>query len=98
MKKNFKDYDTTPPEMDFIKSSVEKAEKLEKAPAPAKTFKGETVPDGMKPNPLFVEKRTKRVQLVMQPSIYEQAKARAKSQGMSFNDYMHTLIEKDLNG
>jgi len=33
----------------------------------------------------FIEKKTKRVQLVMQPSLYEKAKAAAEEQGISFN-------------
>lgn len=55
-------------------------------------------PDGYKVNPLFVEKRTKRIQLIMQPSVYERAKAKAEDKGTSFNDYVHGLILADLDG
>lgn len=57
-----------------------------------------TAPDGYKVNPLFIEKRTKRVQIIMQPSVFEKAKAKAEQSGKSFNDYVHVLIEKDLDG
>lgn len=59
-----------------------------------------TKPEGMKLNPeyieKYIEKRTKRVQLVFQPSIYEAAKVRAIELGTSLNDYIHQLIEADL--
>lgn len=57
-----------------------------------------TAPDGYKVNPLFIEKRTKRIQLIMQPSVYERAKQQAESRGTSFNDYVHGLILADLDG
>ena len=57
-------------------------------------------PEGMKLNPeyieKYVEKRTKRVQLVFQPSIYEAAKDRAAELNTSLNDYLHRLIKADL--
>lgn len=55
-------------------------------------------PEGYKVNPLFIEKRSKRTQLIMQPSVFERAKAKAEQNGQSFNDYVHSLIEKDLDG
>lgn len=59
----------------------------------------EKAPEGMKLNPEFVEKyiekRTKRVQIIMQPSLYDKAKAQAERRGISFNDYVHKLIEAD---
>lgn len=64
-----------------------------------KLVSGKTnAPDGYKVNPLFIEKRTKRVQIIMQPSVFEKAKAKAEQNGKSFNDYVHGLIEKDLDG
>ena len=54
------------------------------------------VPEGMKLNPLFVEKRTQRAQFVMQPSVYKKAKELAKARGISFNDFVHGLIEDEI--
>ena len=52
------------------------------------------VPVGFKP--AYVEVKSKRVQLVFQPSIYEKAKARATKQGISLNEYIHRLINADI--
>ena len=56
-------------------------------------------PEGMKLNPeyiaKYIEKRTRRVQIILQPSLYERAKEKAKSSGVSFNDYIHALLEAD---
>lgn len=55
------------------------------------------IPDGYKLAPNLIETKTKRVQLVMQPSLYEKAKAAASKQGLSFNSYIHTVLEEALN-
>lgn len=59
-----------------------------------------TKPEGMKLNPeyieKYIEKKTKRIQLVFQPSIYEAAKDRAAELHTSLNDYLHRLIKADL--
>ena len=55
-------------------------------------------PEGYKVNPIYIEKRSKRTQLIMQPSVFDRAKAKAEQNGQSFNDYVHSLIEKDLDG
>ena len=52
------------------------------------------VPAGYK---LIVEKRQRRVQLVLQPSLYEEVKARADKAGLSFNTYVHKLLEEGTN-
>lgn len=55
-------------------------------------------PAGYKVNPAYVEKRTRRVQLVLQPSLYERAEAQYKALGYrSFNDYITSILEADLN-
>lgn len=55
--------------------------------------KPRTAPEGYKLAPEYVETKTKRVQLVFQPSIYERAKAAATEQGLSLNEYLHRLID-----
>ena len=62
-----------------------------------KSSKDQKAPEGYKINPEYIEKRTKRIQLLMQPSIYEAAKEKAKESGESFNEYIHKLIISDLN-
>jgi len=42
------------------------------------------------------ETKSRRVQLLMQPSLHERLKAAATAQGTSFNDYVHKVLEKSL--
>lgn len=82
------------PAMQFITQPV-KEEPTATQAIPSST---ENVPDGYKLNPLYIEKKTKRVQLLMQPSVFEQVKERAKAEGCSVNDYIHRLLEKAVKG
>lgn len=43
------------------------------------------------------EKLSKRVQLTIYPTAYEQAKEKALKEGRSFNNYINELILKDLS-
>lgn len=43
-------------------------------------------PDGFKVDARFVEMKTKRVQLVLQPSLFLKAKEKADALGVSFNE------------
>lgn len=82
------------PAPDQSTASSEEAKRVTAAPEgiPSKR----DVPEGMKLNPLFVEKRTQRAQFVMQPSVYKKAKELAKARGISFNDFVHGLIEDEI--
>ena len=40
------------------------------------------------------EAKTKRVQLVMRPSLYEEAKAIADIKNLSFNEYINRIVEE----
>ena len=53
-----------------------------------------TIPKGYKPNPMFVETKTKRLQLVLQPSLYERVKARANAEGLSVNEFIHRTLDQ----
>lgn len=74
------------PALQFI-SSTEPL--TERKPTPA-----EKPPEGYKLNPLYVETKSRRLQLVLQPSLYEKVKATAKSKGVSVNEYIHKLLEE----
>lgn len=56
----------------------------------------EAIPEGYKINPLYVEKRSRRLQLLIQPSLYAKLKAKADMEGWSVNDTLHTILEKAL--
>ena len=77
----------------FIDSIENKAEAFISAPTAAKP-QGEQPPQGFKPNPEYIETRSKRVQLLMQPSLYKQLKARAKREKRSLNDLIHSILEE----
>lgn len=53
-----------------------------------------TTPEGYKLNPIYVEKRIRRLQLVLQPSLYERVKTKAAAAGQSVNDYVHALLDE----
>ena len=55
-------------------------------------------PEGYKRNPEFIEKKTRRLQLVLQPSLYEKVKASAQQNGSSVNDYIHSILEDATKG
>lgn len=53
-------------------------------------------PEGYKLDPRFIEKKTQRVQLVMQPSLYKRAQKAAKKKKISFNELIHQLLNDYL--
>lgn len=53
-----------------------------------------TAPEGYKVNREVVETKSRRVQLLMQPSLHTRLKERAQEQGLSFNDFVHKALEK----
>lgn len=91
--KNKPDY-TNSPALHFLSSA-------EQATSQSRETERTPAPEGMRLNPAYIEKyiekRTRRVQIVLQPSLYDKAKERAASLDKSFNDYVHELIEKDVN-
>lgn len=54
----------------------------------------EQPPEGYKMNPLYIEKKTKRLQLLMQPSLFEKIKEAADENGTSVNDLIHKTLEE----
>lgn len=68
------------PALQFI-SAAEEVTPEPPAPAP-------------KARPLPAETKSRRVQLVVQPSLYERVKDRAAAQGLSVNEYIHRVLEQ----
>lgn len=52
----------------------------------------EKKPEGYKPNPAFIETKSRRVQLIMQPSLHRDAKAISEMLGISLNDFIHRAV------
>lgn len=53
-------------------------------------------PKGYKVNPLYVETKSRRVQLLMQPSIVDAAKQYATAQGLSMNELVALALKEYL--
>jgi hypothetical protein len=90
-KKTFKDSLENPAEL-FISKPVE---------APAETKEQETpatAPKGYRVNPLYIETKSKRLQLLVQPSLLDKLKGKAKAEGRSVNDLVHSILEEALRG
>jgi len=84
-KKNFKNEFN--PALQFISSS-EDGENQEQAP--------QIVPAAAptKRNPLYIETKSKRVQLLMQPSLHGKLQAMAGQKGTSLNEFIHSILEQ----
>ena len=63
---------------------------------PAESIGTPQPPKGYKINPLYVEVKSRRIQLVLKPSLYERAKAKAAADGVSFNELVHLALEQYL--
>lgn len=48
-------------------------------------------------NPLYIETKSKRLQLVLQPSLYERVKDAAFTAHLSVNEYIHRVLESAQN-
>jgi len=46
--------------------------------------------------PIYIEKKSRRVQLVVRPSVFEKIQAKAKQNGQSTNDFINNLFEKKV--
>lgn len=88
------------PAMAFIsEESIVAVEGKETGTAPTvKAPTGEKPPKGFKVNPLYVETKSKRLQLVVQPSLYERIKAASDAAGLSVNEFCHRVLDKATEG
>ena len=64
-------------------------------PAHKERVGADQVPDGFKADPRYIEKKTKRVQLILRPSLYVKVKEAADREGLSLNEYVHQVLEAD---
>lgn len=88
------------PAMMFITAPQEPQEQPEQATAetPSKT-PGPAREATQRPTMRYVyaEKKTQRVQLVMQPSVLNRARAAAEALNLSLNEYIHQIIIQELD-
>lgn len=50
--------------------------------------------EGYKLNPMYVETKSRRLQLILQPSLYERVKLKAKSKKLSVNEFVHQILDQ----
>lgn len=53
-------------------------------------------PTGYKLNPFYVETKSRRLQLLVQPSLHARLKERADKDGMSLNELVNSFLEDGL--
>ena len=88
-KKSFK----TSPALNFIsQETVDRVDSKEEAPAKLRTLATQTAPEGYKSNPLYIETKSKRIQALLQPSVYKLARAKAENEGISFNELVNRAL------
>ena len=94
-KKSFK---RSNPTLAFIDSDIE--EKTAQPPKKAKaTSSGKTsAPEGYRLNPEYIETKSRRVQALVQPSVYEAVKAKAKALGISTNEAINEAMRQYTEG
>lgn len=94
-------------EKDFISPAAQFFDKAEETTEPAAETAADpdgadtapavlVPPEGYRVDPRFIEKKSQRVQLVMQPSLYKRAQRAAKKQKISFNELIHQLLNEYL--
>ena len=81
------------PALQFISTAETETPPEEREPMPAQPKPSQKPPKGYKLNPLYVETKSRRLQLVLQPSLYEKVKAGAAAAGLSVNEYVHQILE-----
>lgn len=77
------------PAMTFIDTS---AAEREERPSEA----AETMPAGKKANPAYIETRSKRLQLLLQPSLHKKLKERAQAVGVSVNELINEILAEAM--
>lgn len=55
---------------------------------------GVIIPDGYKPNPEYCEKKSRRLQVVLTPSLYTMLKNKSEMTETSVNELVNIAIER----
>lgn len=92
-KKSFTDAN---PAMAFISTAKEQEDFALTQPTKEELEAKESNGVPMKKNPEYVETKSKRVQMLMQPSLYNSIKEEAEKEGVSVNEMMHEILKTHL--
>lgn len=55
------------------------------------------IPKGYKPNPEYIETKSKRVQLLIKPSTHEKLKSIAIEKNISVNELINNILESHIS-
>lgn len=84
------------PAMAFISTAKEQEEFALTQPTKEELEAKESNGVPMKKNPEYLETKSKRVQMLMQPSLYNSIKEEAEKEGISVNEMMHTILKNHI--
>lgn len=91
-KKSFK---TENPALQFLSTESEETENQgNQELAPSRAELETQAPEGHKINPAYIETKSKRIQSLIQPSVYEAIKALAKEKGTSVNELVNEALRE----
>ncbi len=82
-------------EADTPTEKTPKKREAKKAPAPGNPA---PPPEGFKRNPEFIEVKSRRLQLVLQPSLFDRVKETASAAGLSVNEYVSRILDQATKG
>lgn len=85
---------TSNPALQFISEADTEQEAEQTQPVLEAEELQEKPPKGYKLNPVYLEVKSQRLQLVMRPSLVKKVKKAAKKQKLSVNEYVHRVLEE----
>lgn len=96
-KKSF--MDSMNPAMQFISKPEQVEDKPAETPAPDTPMPGAVPepPPGYKVDPRYIETKSRRLQLLIQPSLHKRIQKLAKKQKRSTNDMISVLLDAALS-
>lgn len=91
-KKSFKDN----PALSFIsQESIDRAERTIST-SEAEPLEPQKAPEGYKLNHLYIETKSKRLQLLIQPTLYTKLKSKAQAESISVNALINRILQEAL--
>ena len=91
-KKNFKQNNPAEAFITMPETETEPIREEAQTETHSKLIGNRKPPEGYKLNPEYIEVKSKRVQLLLQPSVVEALKALAKEKGLSMNETANEAI------
>ena len=79
----------------FMQKQAEQKTSAKKNAKPKAKADNNNIPLGYELKP---ESKSKRLNLLIRPTVYEALKDKAKAEGVSANEYINNLILKDIEG